>query len=121
MSDFEHLDPRAPVTDALGELERGREAYGRRAWADAHHSLLRADRTAALGVEDLERLAIAAYLIGRDDDYLSALERAHHQYLDAGEPVHAARRAFWLGLCLFMMGETARATGWRELISADNV
>ncbi len=100
MSDFDQLDPRARGADALGELERGREAYGRRAWADAHRSLLRADRAAPLGVEDLERLATSSYLIARDDDYLSALERAHHQYLDAGDSVPAARRAFWLGLCL---------------------
>jgi len=112
MSDFDQRHPRARVADALSELERGRESCGQRAWADAHHSLLLADRTAPLGVEDLELLATSAYLIGRDDDYLSALDRAHHAYLDAGECVHAARCAFWLGLRLMFKGETGRATGW---------
>ncbi|MEE8454350.1 MAG: response regulator transcription factor [Limibaculum sp.] len=112
MSDFDQRDPRARVAGALGELERGRESYGQRAWADAYHSLLLADRTAPLGVEDLELLAISAYLTGRDDDYLSALERTHHAYLEAGECVRAARCAFWLGLCLLFRGETGRATGW---------
>jgi len=112
MSDFDQPNPRARAADTLGELEQGRESYGQRAWADAHHSLLLADRTAPLGVEDLELLAISAYLIGRDDDYLSVLERAHRAYLDAGECVRAARCAFWLGLHLLLRGETGRATGW---------
>ena len=67
---------------------------------------------APLGVEDLELLAMSAYLIGRDDEYLRALDRAHHAYLDAGEGVRAARCAFWLGLRLLLRGETGRATGW---------
>ena len=54
----------------LGELERGREHYGRRAWADAYRSLSAADQASRLEGEDLELLAMAAYLIGRDDDYL---------------------------------------------------
>ena len=96
----------------LDELERGRESYGRRAWADAYQSLSRADQAAPLGVEDLELLAMSAYLIGRDDDYLRALDRAHHAHLDAGERLRAVRCAFWLGLRLLFRGETGRATGW---------
>ena len=71
-----------------------------------------ADQTTPLETEDLELLAMSAYLIGRDDDYLSALERAHQAYLDAGEGVRAVRCAFWLGMRLFFRGETGRATGW---------
>jgi hypothetical protein len=98
--------------DVLDKLKRGRESYGRRAWGDAYESLSLADQATPLGVEDLESLAISAYLIGRDDEYLSALERAHHGHLDAGEEVRAARCAFWLGLHLFLRGEAGRATGW---------
>lgn len=98
--------------DALDTLERGRESYGRRAWGDAYESLSLADRAAPLGAEDLELLAISAFLIGRDDDYLRALDRAHHAHLDAGEGVRAARSAFWLGLRLLLRGEMGRATGW---------
>ena len=96
----------------LGELERGREHYERRAWADAYRSLSLADQATRLEGEDLELLAIAAYLIGRDEDYLRALERAHHAHLDAGERLRAIRSAFWLGLRLFFRGETGPATGW---------
>ena len=55
---------------------------------------------------------MAAYLIGRDDDYLRALERAHQAHLDAGERLRAVRSAFWLGFRLFFRGEVGPATGW---------
>ncbi len=98
--------------DALDNLDRGRDAYRRRAWADAYRSLSLADQANPLDVEDLERLARSAYLIGRTDDFLTTLERAHHAYLNAGKSVQAARCSFWLGLFLLLRGDTGRATGW---------
>jgi DNA-binding CsgD family transcriptional regulator len=98
--------------DAIDELERGRESYARRAWLDAYESLSHADQAAPLGAEDLELLATSAYMLGRDDEYLSALERAHHAYLNAGEAIRAVRCAFWVGVNLALRGEMARATGW---------
>jgi DNA-binding CsgD family transcriptional regulator len=112
MSDFEQREPNAPNAPMPGELELGREHYARRAWADAYRSLARADQAAPLGGEDLELLAMAAYLIGRDEDYLRALERAHHAHLDVDERLRAVRAAFWLGLRLFFRGEIGPATGW---------
>jgi DNA-binding CsgD family transcriptional regulator len=100
------------VVDAIDEVGQGREAYARRAWTDTFKSLSRADQAAALGAEDLELLATSAYMLGRDDDYLSGLERAHHAYLDSGEARRAVRCAFWVGLNLALQGEMARATGW---------
>jgi DNA-binding CsgD family transcriptional regulator len=112
MGQFDQPDPNGRTAQMVGELERGRQHYGRRAWADAYESLALADQAAPLGGEDLELLAMAAYLIGRDDDYLKALERAHQARLDADERLRAARCAFWLGLRLFFRGEEGRATGW---------
>jgi DNA-binding CsgD family transcriptional regulator len=100
------------VVDAIDELGRGREAYARRAWLDAYESLSHADQAAPLGAEDLELLATSAYMLGRDDDYVSGLERAHHAYLNAGEAMRAVRCAFWLGMNLALRGEMGRATGW---------
>ena len=94
------------------ELGQGREHYDRRAWSQAYDAFVIADRAAELGAEDLERLATAAYLLGRDDEYLGALERAHHAHLDAGEALRSVRCAFWLGLRLLFRGDTGRATGW---------
>jgi DNA-binding CsgD family transcriptional regulator len=98
--------------DAMDELERGRESYSRRAWMDAYKSLLRADKAAPLGAEDLELLATSAYMLGRDDDYLSCLERAYNAYLDGDEAMRAVRCAFFVGIGLALRGEMARATGW---------
>jgi ATP/maltotriose-dependent transcriptional regulator MalT len=96
----------------LAKLKQGREFYRRRAWDDAYRCLSLADEASRLGGDDLELLALSAYMIGLDDEYLSALERAHHAHLDAGKGVRAVRCVFWLGLRLFFRGETGRATGW---------
>jgi hypothetical protein len=96
------------------ELDRARRSYQQRAWADAFQALVLADEQTALEPEDLERLAIAAYLIGRDDDYVRTLERAYNAHVDAGQSARAVRCAFWLGFRLRMRGETARATGWES-------
>lgn len=103
---------RSSVASVARVLERGRESYKRHAWADAYKSLSFADDIAPLGVEDLELLAMSAYLIARDDDYLRVLSRAYQAHLDAGDSSRAARCAFWLGLRLLFRDETGRATGW---------
>jgi DNA-binding CsgD family transcriptional regulator len=51
-------------------------------------------------------------MLGRDVDYASGLERAHHSYLEAGEALRGVRCAFWIGHSLLFRGETVRATGW---------
>lgn len=100
------------MVDAIDELERGRESYARRAWTDVYKSLSHADQASPLGGEDLELLATSAFMIGRDDDFLGYLERAHHAYLDAGEAMRAVRCAFWIGINLALRGAMSRATGW---------
>jgi DNA-binding CsgD family transcriptional regulator len=93
-------------------LERGRVSYANSGWLDAYESLSRADEVEPLEPVDLELLGRSAYLLGRDDDYVRALERAHHGHLDAGDVPGAARCAWWIGHNLLMRGETARAGGW---------
>lgn len=79
---------------------------------DAYESLTAADGSAGLGADDLERLATAAYMIGREADFLVVLERAHRAHLDAGETLPALRCAFWVGVNLARQGEMGRAGGW---------
>lgn len=112
MCDVDQSLRNTDATGMINELRQAREAYKRRAWADAYRSLSRADIAAPLGVEDLQLLASSAYLIGREDEYLRALDRAHHVLLGAEEWSHAARCAFWIGLTLLFRGETGPATGW---------
>lgn len=49
-------------------IERGRASYAKRVWVDAYECLSRADEDGLLEPEDLELLARAAYMLGRDDD-----------------------------------------------------
>ena len=93
-------------------LDRARRSYGQCAWADAYQAFVFADQETPLEAEDLERLAMAAYLVGRDDEYLGILERAYNAHLNAGQCARAVRCAFWLGFRLLMRSETGRATGW---------
>jgi DNA-binding CsgD family transcriptional regulator len=97
---------------AAEALDRGRESFGRRAWGDAFAQLSAADRESPLEAEDLERLATAAYLIGRDDDGDDAGTRAHHEFLRRGSVERAVRCAFWLAYSLLNRGEVARGGGW---------
>lgn len=93
-------------------LHEGRESYRRREWATAYTSLSRADRSCPLSAENLELLSTSAYLIGRELESETILERAHHAHAAAGDQVRAARSAFWLGLCVLLRGEIAPASGW---------
>jgi DNA-binding NarL/FixJ family response regulator len=105
---------RHPLSQAsdLTHLERGREAYEHRAWAEAYTALTVADRETPLSPEDLERLAIAARLIGKEAQGADLLARAHRKFLEHREPERAARCAFWLGFGLLEKGEMAQASGW---------
>lgn len=94
------------------ELEQGRTAYERRSWQAAWEALEAARQAAPLEPPDLWRLAVASLLVGREDGYTRALQEAHQTHLDRGEPVAAARNAFWLGFYLSARAELARATGW---------
>ena len=94
------------------ELEQARRHHAARAWALAFEAFQAADGACELGAEDLQRFATAAYLVGRDADYLALLERAHHAHLSQGRPLQGVRCAFWLGLRLLFRGEGGRASGW---------
>lgn len=96
----------------MDPLEHGRECYGRRAWGDAYRSLLRADKGTALQPDDLERLATAAYLTGRDVEFCRTLERLHRVHVEAADGARAARCAFWLALTSLLRGEVGQANAW---------
>lgn len=102
----------APVTATEEPVRRGREAFAQQRWAQAHAELTAAEEHGALAAEDLERLAMAAHLTGRDDAAERAWERAHRGYLERGRTPAAVRCAFWLGMTLMLQGEPARGGGW---------
>jgi DNA-binding CsgD family transcriptional regulator len=98
--------------DPVDQLEHGRRRYARRAWVDAYESLSAADRAVPLGAEDLELLATSAYMLGRDEEYVAALERAHRAHLEQGDGLRSARSAFWIAINLSIRGEAGGAKGW---------
>ncbi|MDP8969225.1 MAG: LuxR C-terminal-related transcriptional regulator, partial [Actinomycetota bacterium] len=78
----------------------------------AYAELSAADREEPLASEDLERLAVAAYMVGEDAVCAEAWQRAHHLLLDRGQVARAVRCAFWLAFGLLNRGEMARGSGW---------
>jgi len=100
------------VAEAIEELERGRKSYRGEAWNDAFEALATADRSVGLGADDLELLANSAYMLGSEERYFGAMERAYRAHLDAGEGLAALRCAFWIGVNLAQRGEMGQAGGW---------
>ena len=90
----------------------GRDAYARRAWAEAFDAFSQASAAAPLDADDAERLAWSAMLSGRTDETFAAFERLYEVRLAAGEDLRAARAAFWLGMRLMSLGQSARGGGW---------
>ncbi|HKI94691.1 MAG TPA: LuxR C-terminal-related transcriptional regulator [Gemmatimonadales bacterium] len=93
-------------------LDRGRAAFGRKAWGAAYDALAAADARADLEPADLECLGTAAFLLGRDEASTAAFARAHQAYLDAGNPARAARCAFWIAFGQLENRDHAQASGW---------
>jgi len=105
-------------------LVRGRDAFARQRWKDAYTELSAAAAEAELEPDDLERLATAAYVMGKDAEAISVWRRAHHELIDRGKSERAARCGFWLCLSLLLRGERAQCAGWlarteRMLADAD--
>jgi DNA-binding CsgD family transcriptional regulator len=93
-------------------LERGRSGVERHVWGEAYTRLTAADRIEPLAADDLERLAIAAHLVGEDAVSVTSWKRAHHEHLDREEWARAVRCAFWSAFELFIRGEMAQGGGW---------
>ena len=97
----------------MGEgLGRAREAFNRQAWRRAYDELSAAAAEEPLDVDDLERLASAAYLAGLSDESRSAWISAHERCAGVGDVARAARCAFWLAFGLLNAGDLARGGGW---------
>ena len=93
-------------------LARARQSFEQQTWADSYRLFEAADREAPLQPEDLERLATAAYLMGREEESEAFWERAHRTFLERGDREGAARSAWWLALGLQLRGAIAPASGW---------
>ena len=100
------------MAQGAGDVAKGRECYEASEWSDAYDELSGADQRESLAAADLELLAVSAYMLGRDEEYVSSLERAHAQHLAAGDVPRAARCSFWIGHNMLFRGQMAHAAGW---------
>ena len=107
------MGKRGPGDGAQELRDRGRAAYGRRAWAAAFDALAAADDDEPLPPDDLDLLATSAYLTGKNAEGDDLAARAYREWLDRDAPVQAARRAVWLAILLLLRGEMSASNGWR--------
>jgi ATP/maltotriose-dependent transcriptional regulator MalT len=98
--------------NVTSELDLVRIKIANQDWGALYARLSAADLDRSLASDELVQLSIAAYLVGRDEEYARALERAHLEYLDRGEIAPAVQCAFWLALPLLLKGDVARGGGW---------
>jgi DNA-binding NarL/FixJ family response regulator len=95
----------------VDDLARAREAYERREWVTAYERLSEVD-DAVLDAEDFARLSMTAFLLGRTNDCVQALQRAYQAHLGRDEVLPAVRCGFWLAQVLLHSGELAVSSGW---------
>jgi DNA-binding NarL/FixJ family response regulator len=93
--------------------EHGRRAFDAGKWPESYEHLRAAvAEHTPLEPEDLERLAIAAYLTGCDGESTDAWTLAHQGWLARAAHEQAVRCAFWAGFGLVQRGEVAQGGGW---------
>jgi DNA-binding CsgD family transcriptional regulator len=95
----------------VDDLVRARETYEQGDWAAAFAALSGLD-AATLSDDDLSALAMSAYLVGRRDDAIRALQRCYQLRVDNGQLAEAVRCAFWLGMVCANAAQHAAAGGW---------
>ena len=93
-------------------LRRARASVASRSWGDAVRRFAAADDASPLDLDDLEALAIAAYMSGDDEQATLAWTRAHHEAVRRDDPRRAARNAVSIGAGQLFRGEHAPAMGW---------
>ena len=93
-------------------LQAGRDALTRHSWSKGFECLQQADSQAELSCDDLERLADAAWWIGKMDDCCHALERAYAGHLREGRPWRAAVMSVKLAEIFHHKAARSVSTGW---------
>ncbi|HVL51572.1 MAG TPA: adenylate/guanylate cyclase domain-containing protein [Actinomycetota bacterium] len=102
------------MSQALEEssLQAARNAIERNAWHDAFDLYRQAGETHALGPEDLEELANAAWWTGRLEDNLAYRQQAYTGYLETNQPGKAARTAASIARDYMGNLNYSMANGW---------
>jgi DNA-binding NarL/FixJ family response regulator len=97
-------------------LEQGRLAVAASQWGDAWRALSHLDPD-ALDIDDLDRVATAAYMTGRDEHGFSLWTRAHQRCVAEGSLHRAAAFGAKLAQALGFKGDWSRCSGWTERVA----
>ena len=95
----------------IDDLSAARDAFERREWTAAYDGLSDVD-VSDLAADDYARLATAAYLLGKHDRCIKAMQTSYQAHVDAGDDRGAIRSAFWLAMVLITSGDAAVGAGW---------
>jgi hypothetical protein len=92
----------------------GGPSSGGETWGEEYRQLAALDAEQGLNVDDLDRLATAAYMTGRDEESFELWGRGHHRCLEMGDTARAIRFGVRLAQALAFKGDIARSSGWVE-------
>ncbi len=95
----------------MGAIEDARAACDSHRWGDAFE-LLSGAAVDTLDIDDLDRLATAAYLTGHDEEGFTYWVRAHQVCVSHGAVHRAAYFGMRLGQGLGFKGDLGRCRGW---------
>ncbi len=107
-----HIGDTGAVRRATDEARAGSEG---RDWGEAYR-LLSTVPYADLSIEDVDRLATAAYMTGRDETAFEVWALAHGDCAQADEIELAARFGLRVAQTMEFKGDIARSTGWVERV-----
>jgi DNA-binding CsgD family transcriptional regulator len=96
----------------VSSIDKALQAFQNRSWKEAYALFSAGENQTSLEPQYLEKLAIAAYLIGKDKESTETWTRAHQEFLNQNNKEQSARCAFWLGMQLLNKGDRARGGGW---------
>jgi len=102
------------MSTAAADLQIGRDALERGAWADARDAFERSVAEEE-SPEALEGLGLAAWWLDLADMVFDVRERAYRLYRERNDALGAARIAVWMGWDYWAFrGEDAVANGWLQ-------
>jgi tetratricopeptide (TPR) repeat protein len=93
-------------------LDAARDAFARQAWSASRSTYAALADDPAMTLDDLERYAIAAHLVGEESESREVLARGYQESVNHKDVTRAARFAFFRGHSMIFTGEIGQANGW---------
>ncbi|MFD2364030.1 MULTISPECIES: response regulator transcription factor [unclassified Arthrobacter] len=100
------------MADDGNHLARARAFHASYAWRQACAEFRAAGGLAGLGIEDVERFAECAQIVGFRDEAIAALAQAFETRAANGQVRPAVASAFWLWEAYNLNSEFGQANGW---------